>query len=262
MLNCITRGSGPPIVLLHGLGGALRHWQPMIDRLAPHFEVFALDLIGHGASPKPQAKYTLDFMTDSAIEWWRARGKGPAHLAGLSMGGAIAMRWAERAPDLVSRLTLVAPAGLGVPTDYRLWMAAVPWVGRRLYRENEASTRSFWKHACFDASVLSEEFLQGEIARAADPDDVRVLFSIMKYLPRAGPSLGFNLQWVKVPTLVTWGRQDPIISYHQARIAKALIRQARVVLVDRCGHLLPWEHPDRLLAEMLLLARRDDELGD
>ena len=223
----------------------------MLPRLSQQFQVVAVDLLGHGRSPKPTQHYGLDVVVRSVMDWWEEQGLGPPHLAGLSMGGAVAVRWAELEPDRVRSLTLVAPGGFGGPKDPRMHLIGVPILGPLLFRGKEATIRKFWSKACLDPALLTEEFLQAEIAHAQDPDCRRVLFSILRRFPRSGLSLWRELKTIRCPTQILWGREDPVISCKQGKLAAKLIPGARLVIVDRCGHIMPWEQPDRLQAEIL-----------
>ncbi len=106
-------GSGPPLVLLHGLLGSARNWQTAGTDLAAHFHVFALDLRNHGKSPHAGTMEYPEMMAD-VLGWLDAQGLARATLVGHSMGGKIAMLLACRHPERVERLVVVDIA----PRDY------------------------------------------------------------------------------------------------------------------------------------------------
>jgi pimeloyl-ACP methyl ester carboxylesterase len=101
-----STGSGPPLLLLHGLGGGLVDWEPQIAPFAARYRVIRLDVRGHGASDKRRGRYRVEDFTGDAIAVLRAAGAGPAHVVGLSMGGMIALQMALDAPELVRSLVL------------------------------------------------------------------------------------------------------------------------------------------------------------
>lgn len=101
-----STGTGPAVLLLHGLGGGLLDWEPQVPALASRYQVIRLDVRGHGASGKPAGPYRVeDFMRD-ALAVLDAAGAATAHVVGLSMGGMIALQMAVDAPDRVRSLVL------------------------------------------------------------------------------------------------------------------------------------------------------------
>ena len=104
---------GPAIVLVHGFGGDLNGWLFNQPVLAENHRVYALDLPGHGRADKDTAGLDVAGLAGVLADYMEAAGTGPAHLVGLSLGGAIVLRLALDQPDRVRRLTMLAPAGLG-----------------------------------------------------------------------------------------------------------------------------------------------------
>lgn len=102
------RGDGPPLVLIPGLGAPVKHFMPLADALAAHFRVLAFDNRGAGGTDKPDEPYSIEMMADDTIGLLAELGITKAHVAGISMGGRIAMELAVRRPDLVDRLALVS----------------------------------------------------------------------------------------------------------------------------------------------------------
>lgn len=100
-------GAGPPLLLLHGLGSCIPDWQPQIDAFAGQHQIIAIDIRGHGQSDKPPGPYSIAQFTADVIALLRHLGLGPVHVAGLSMGGMIALQMALDAPELVTSLTLI-----------------------------------------------------------------------------------------------------------------------------------------------------------
>ena len=109
-----TRGAGPPLVLIPGLASDVSEWGRIIDPLAEHFTVVALDNRGAGRTDKPDAPYTIEQMAGDASGLLRTIGVGPATVLGVSMGGRIALALALGHPDRVGRLILVSTGARGV----------------------------------------------------------------------------------------------------------------------------------------------------
>jgi 3-oxoadipate enol-lactonase len=102
-----TRGTGEPVLLIHGLGSSTRDWSPQIDALSKQFTVVAFDVRGHGRSSKPRGRYTVPLFTEDTIALIRELSLGPVHVVGISMGGMIAFQLAVTAPELVRSLVIV-----------------------------------------------------------------------------------------------------------------------------------------------------------
>ena len=113
-LHFESSGSGPPLIILHGLFGSLENWRSMTRRLSETFSVFALDQRNHGRSPHA-AEMSYELMADDLSEFMKQQNLKSAHILGHSMGGKTAMQFALRCPDLVDRLVIADMA----PKAYR-----------------------------------------------------------------------------------------------------------------------------------------------
>src|SRR3954449_8794034 len=94
-----TAGSGPPLVLLHGIANSSQTWEPVADRLAEHFTVIALDLLVHGASATPRGDYSLGAHASGARDLLTALGHEHVTVVGHSLGGGVAMQFGYQFPE-------------------------------------------------------------------------------------------------------------------------------------------------------------------
>ena len=108
-------GSGPPIVLIHGITASSVVWEPVAPRLARHHTVLAPDLLGHGQSAKPRGDYSMGAFASGIRDLVVSLGLGPVTVVGHSLGGGVAMQFAYQFPERVGRLALVSSGGLGRP---------------------------------------------------------------------------------------------------------------------------------------------------
>src|SRR5215212_968970 len=106
-------GSGPALLLLHGLGCDHTTWEPVIDALARRYTVIAADLLGHGLSDKPRADYSLGGYANGMRDLLTLLGIDKVTVVGHSFGGGVAMQFAYQFPERTERMILVAPGGLG-----------------------------------------------------------------------------------------------------------------------------------------------------
>ena len=254
------KGSGEPVVLIHGIGHRRQAWAPIFDQLAERYDVIAVDLAGFGESP--QYAKGLPYNMDNACadlagnfaEWGIER----PHVVGNSLGGAISLELAAR--GLVSSATVLSPAGffgrldrfqaLGTLTALRLFSQAPDFVlrlvartrlGRRLigyvlYTHPERFTA---EEAYGDAVALKRCRGFGGVARAG----LRYRFGSV----------------VDVPTTVAWGTKDRILPYSQAATAEQVLPDARHVPLPDSGHVPMIDAPDlilRLVHENIAEARK------
>jgi pimeloyl-ACP methyl ester carboxylesterase len=121
-----TAGSGPPVVLIHGMVNSSHHWRDVALRLADRYTVIAPDLIGHGDSATPRGDYSLGAHAAVIRDLLTAIGVGGATVVGHSLGGGVAMQFFWQFPQRVERLVLVSTGGLGREVSPLLRSAAMP----------------------------------------------------------------------------------------------------------------------------------------
>src|SRR3954467_9391629 len=119
-------GSGPPVVLIHGMINSSRHWQDVALRPAHRHTLIAPDLIGHGDSATPRGDYSLGAHAASIRDLLAAIGVDRATMVGHSLGGGVAMQFFYQFPQRTERLVLISSGGLGPEVSPLLRVAAVP----------------------------------------------------------------------------------------------------------------------------------------
>lgn len=238
-----TAGAGPPLVLLHGNGGDHRDFAAVVGRLGEHREVHAVDWPGWGEDAVDDDPTALDYAA-RLPGVLRALDGGPFVLVGNSVGGFAAIRAAAAAPELVRALVLVDPGGFtprwpGTVAVCRLigWRRLAPTMLRvlpRLYlrRTNE------WVTALRARAV----------DRSGDPARVRVFAALWRSFALPDHDARPAARAVTVPTLLVWGRRDPVLPWAiDGRRARRALPRAEVVTFA-CGHQAFAEMPDAFLA--------------
>lgn len=255
-------GEAPTAVYVHGLGGASTNWTDFAGQLAGTVDGFALDLPGFGRSgPSPTGEYTPAAHTRTLLaylETLAAAGRGPVHLFGNSMGGAISIAAAARRPDLVRTLTLISPA---VPDlrvrrddDPRAALLLVPGVAqlalRRLAQANSHARARAVIELCFgDPSRVPAH----RIDEAAAEIDERAGYAWGQHAFTASMK-GLIGSWftarpwhdlaaVTAPTLVVWGDRDRLVSPALAPRVAAIVPRARLLVLEGVGHVAMLEDP-------------------
>lgn len=242
-LHVADAGDGPALVVLHGLAASHHNWEHTLAAFADRFRVIAPDLPGHGRSAKPNAPYTTDFYAGVVRSLGRELGVREAIVVGNSLGGQIAVEVALQYPLWTRALVLAAPAG-GFVAGVRAfrWIVgagATPRVLRMTLPR--ALDRCFYdpsSAACAERRRLLDE----RLAHDDFPDFARAVARSLTGALAAGHQ---PLHRVSQPTLLVWGRQDRLVALSGSRRVTKEVPHARLVVLDRCGHLPMLEQPKR-----------------
>ena len=124
----VKAGSGPALLLIHGIGDSSDTWRPVVERLAEHYTVIAPDLLGHGRSEKPRADYSVAGFANGMRDLLSVLEVDRVTVVGHSLGGGVAAQFAYQFPDRCERLVLVGSGGVGRTVSPLLRVAAVPGV--------------------------------------------------------------------------------------------------------------------------------------
>jgi pimeloyl-ACP methyl ester carboxylesterase len=258
------------IVLIHGVGGWAENWRPVMAALASTGRrVIALDLPGFGQSERPRrVRY---FGPDEAfyprfvIAAMDVLGIERAHIAGNSMGGAVAYMTAVTAPLRTRSLVLVAPGGLGRDVAFFLRACSLPGFGlvARLPRPRGAA-REVLRTCFYDAARITPELYEEaeRYGNSSFPEFVRALSAGVGI---RGVRRSLRDAWVARsslyggPALVVSGREDFVLPLRHLADVHATLPQAQVALIERCGHMPQAERPEEFLAATLPFLERAEQ---
>jgi pimeloyl-ACP methyl ester carboxylesterase len=245
---------GEPIVLLHGLMSDSSTWDPAIRPLAEHgLRVIAPDLLGHGKSDKPRARYGLDFFATSLSELLTALGIPRATVAGHSLGGAIAVYFGRFHPAQLHRLVLVSSGGLGREVHVILRAATVPGASHILRAMVNERTAPMYRAPRLHRSLrLRPEAVVNlsRMGRALVSPDGRSAFftaarSVMYPLGQRGSMLDMGFLAPDVPTLIVWSEKDAIIPVSHAYAAHRRLPGSTLALLPGSSHEPHRRHAQR-----------------
>ena len=250
-MRYLVAGSGSPIVLLHGLGGAASNWVELAPGLARTARVIAPDLPGHGGSSPLAAVPNTNPFSDRVAGVLEREGVTGATVVGHSFGGSVALRLVMRHPDLVGAIVLAGAAGISSSrraAAYGLRLTALLHPGRRIAPYRRRIARSpFLRRVVFggwgaaDPVTLSASAVEGFLDGPARHSDT---LSAARVLVLEDPRS--ELDRVDRPCLVLWGARDTQVGVGDAfEYARRL--GARLRVVADCGHLLIGERPDACL---------------
>jgi len=250
-IRYFTAGSGPPLVLVHGLGGAAANWRLVAPALAEERRVIVPELPGHGGSGPLLAAPTLDPYAEAVLSVLEHAAALPAPWVGHSLGGLVALRAAVRRPEAVSGLVLAATAGISSAArraEAALTVLGLVQPGKLVGRHRRVVSRSrlgrtlafgWWgvaDPAGFDPE-MAEAFLAG-------PPQHTDTLSAGRALVRSDPRP--DLERVACPCLCLWGAADNWVPLADGMEYARRLRAPLRVIAD-CGHLLIGERPDAVL---------------
>jgi pimeloyl-ACP methyl ester carboxylesterase len=241
-IRYIVRGSGSPVILVHGIGEFLEVWWQNIKPLSEHYRVYAMDLVGHGLSDKPAVDYSLAFATEVASGFAQALGIERASLIGHSIGGVIAMTMAINFPEEVDKLVLVDSGGLTDEVSLLYRLCCLPLLGELLVMPTvKAGLRHGMKRAFYNPDRVTDEMVDKDYQFLKMAGAKRAILSIIRNgISLRGPNSGTvmvdKLHLIKLPTLLIHGAQDKVVPVKYARDACNLIPNARLKVIEECGH--------------------------
>jgi pimeloyl-ACP methyl ester carboxylesterase len=254
-------GSGPVVVLIHGITGSSDTWLDTIEELSEHHTVVAPDMLGHGESAKPRGDYSLGAYASGIRDLLAALGHDRASVVGHSLGGGVAMQMAYQFPERVERLALVSSGGLGREVNILLRASVLPGseivlplltarplmeltnavasvvgsLGLRPGADMEEMWRGFSSLRDVEARAAFIHTLRGII----DPGGQRVSATDRLYLA------------AEMPSLIVWGERDPVIPFRHGLRANEAMPGSRLVSFPKAGHFPHRDNPRRFTRALL-----------
>ena len=251
-----VEGTGPALLLLHGISGSSRTWRDVFPRLTDRFTVIAPDLMGHGQSEKPVGDYSLGAFASGIRDLLEVLGIDRASVVGQSFGGGVAMQLAYQHPEQCERLVLVDSGGLGREVNWMLRFLALPgseyvmpvlfpgfvrdW-GDSLFRTaNDRGIRlgrfaEMWSAYASLAEAENRQAFARVIRSVIDPGGQTVSAMDRLYLSKA------------IPTLIIWGDRDAIIPVSHAYAGHDAMPESRLVIIEGVGHFPQIEAPEQFV---------------
>ena len=254
---------GEPALFVHGLGGAATNWTDLMGLLAHRLDGEAVDLPGFGHSPPPASgRYRLSVHARAVVDLLDRRGRGPVHLFGNSLGGAVSTRVAAWRPDLVKTLTLVSPALPDLRpkrgSDPRLPLLLIPGVSsvaaRRLAAQSPQARARAVLQLCYGdpravhpqrlAEAAEEVGRRNGLSHSQDAFTLSLRGLVGTYLQRGPTGLWAQAATVRAPTLLVWGDRDRLVDPALAPRAARTFPDSRLLVLSGVGHVAQMEVPD------------------
>ena len=249
-------GSGPAVLLVHGITSSLRTWSKVVPRLAEAHTVIAPDLLGHGASAKPRGDYSLGSFASGLRDLLIALDQPRATVVGHSMGGGIAMQLAYQFPERVERLVLVNSGGLGREVSLLLRAATLPGAelvlpllfGSPLFRPAGAALGRALRVLGRRSDGDLEGMAHGVASLRRREAQRAFLHTARSIMDAGGQRVNATDRLylaASMPSLIVWGERDPLIPADHGRTAHAAMPGSRLELFAEAGHFPFNDDPDR-----------------
>ncbi len=247
--------SAPPIVLIHGFTHSLETWNGWAEALKPDYRVIRYDLLGHGLTgPDPNERYAPNERSAYLGEILSALEIETATIAGNSLGGLAAWRFAADHPDRVSALILISPGAYplnGVSNE----PAEIPAAMKAyLLTAPEAGVRASAELIYADASKITEDRLTVMRDMIRRQGNGEALIKSLEEFTLPDPTE--MLSRITAPTLILWGEDDIIIPIEQGRQIENAITDARLVSYPGVGHAAQEEAPAQTVADVVAFLRQ------
>ncbi|MCI0663149.1 MAG: alpha/beta hydrolase [Acidobacteria bacterium] len=234
-IHYLEAGSGPNVILLHGLGGDSSSWAQTIPALASKYHVYVPDQIGFGKSDKPILNYRVATLVDFLAGFFKKSGIEKATLVGNSLGGWAAAAFTCLHPEKVEKLVLVSAAGY---TPKR-------WGGKEftddlystLNPATAADLKQLYGMIFYNKTFLNDQFIEMSFANKLKRSDANTINAFIASFLRSEDSLDERVKKIKAPTLLIWGREDELTPLAIAEAFAQDIAGSKKVIIDKCGHI-------------------------
>jgi pimeloyl-ACP methyl ester carboxylesterase len=250
-------GSGPVLLLIHGIGDDSSTWDPVLDDLARDHTVLAPDLLGHGGSDKPRGDYSIGAYANGMRDLLSVLDIDRVTLVGHSLGGGVAMQFAYQYPERTERLVLVGAGGVAQSVTPALRAASLPLADLVLPMLR-------WPGVRFQTELVLRLLQQLDTGLGRDAEDLvrlvdalpdatsrsaflRTLRAVVDWRGQVVTMLDRCYLTAGMPTLLVWGADDMIVPVEHGRTAHAAMPESRLEVFERAGHFPFHSHPQRFL---------------
>lgn len=264
-----ANGEGqPPLILLHGFGTSIGHWRHNLQALSQRHTVYALDLLGFGASEKAAAPYDVAFWAEQVYDFWRQFVGQPVVLVGNSIGSLVCLAIAATHPEMVQGIVMINLPDSSV-LESPVWvkqaiataafcLTPVTWMAKTILTSpvvfNPAFRliRSSWflkfwaKQAYTNPAAMTEELLEILASPAFDRGAAAALRAMVTSRSKSGKALNAKtiLPHLDMPLLLLWGKQDMMVPPKLAPLFARYNPQIQFVEIDNAGHCPHDERPE------------------
>ena len=221
-MQCLRRGSGKPLLLVHGIGGSRQSWRPIFDTLAAEREVIAIDLPGAGATPPLPGEMSIRTLCAATTQFLRVEGLSGIDAVGSSMGGRVVLELARRGGVLGGVVSL-DPGGFWRGWERHAFYASI-WLSIRLVRLLQPAMPAIARHALSRTLLLAQFSARpGHLPAQVVLDEMRSFAAspsfdeLLRQLAYGEAQQGAPRGSIGAPLVIGWGRHDRVCFPRQAR---------------------------------------------
>lgn len=250
-----------PLILLHGFGTSIGHWRQNLAALSEDHTVYALDMLGFGASEKAPVSYKVNLWVDQVYDFWRTFIRQPVVLVGNSIGSLISLAAAARHPDMVQGIVMLSlpdpsvreeaiPAFLRPAIATLENLVASPLLIKTLFRivRRPNMVRRWAGLAYANSEAVTDELVDILVGPAQDRGSAQAFCAILKAMTSTqfGPSVKTMLPTLKMPMLLIWGQQDRMVPPAFARQFATYNPNLQLLNLANAGHCPHDECPEEV----------------
>jgi len=250
-----------PLILIHGFGASIGHWRHNLTELGQYHTVYALDMLGFGASEKAVADYKVELWVEQVYDFWRTFIGQPAVLIGNSIGSLVCLAAAVSHPEMVQGIAMASLPDpsireVAMPQFLRPIVSAIeriftsPLLLRSLFSvvRRPGVVRPWAAIAYANPAAVTEELVEILAGPAQDRGSAQAFCAILKAMisPRFGPSVQALLADLQIPMLLIWGQQDRMIPRSLARQFKEYNPNLQLLELENAGHCPHDECPEQV----------------
>ncbi|MEA2749985.1 MAG: hypothetical protein QOI41_4128 [Myxococcales bacterium] len=246
-MQFVLRGTGKPLLLIHGIGGSWRSWMPVLEPLAAHREVIAVDLPGFGASAALTGPTTIGTLADSVVDFMKANRLERVDAVGSSMGARLVLELARR--GVMGAVVALDPGGFWRAWERHAFYGSIA-VSIRLIRALQPVMPVLTRHAATRALLFAQLSAHpSRLPRRLVLDEMRsyaaspVFDELLRELAYGEEQRGAPRGSIEQPLVIGWGRRDRICFPRQAERALSRFPDATLHWFDDSGHFPHWDCP-------------------
>lgn len=256
----------PPIILIHGFGASIEHWRHNLPVIAQHHPVYALDLLGFGASRKADTEYSAALWTEQVHDFWQTFIGVPIILVGNSIGSLVALNATVTYPQMVQSLVMLSLPDVSVReemlpplvrplvTTMENFFASPILIKNLLKIVRKPNIIRKWAGVAYpNKNAITDELVEILSSPAYDEGAGQTLFRLSRSVRKVSfaQSVKELLPQVTVPMLLIWGLQDKMIPPNQARAIAELNTRLNLIELENIGHCPHDEDPEKFNALLL-----------
>ena len=258
-LHVNITGKGQPLVMLHGFGASSYSFSKIIPALSKHFKIYAFDLKGFGASPKPDDnRYSVYDQALLVDRYLKKHHVEKVILLGHSYGGGVALSLALMDPERFSKLVLIDSASYDQQLPKLIRWLKIPVLGKLGFYLIPATVevKESYKYAFYDNRKIPEDIVKEYAGNLYKPNARKVyLQTVENLIPEDLKETSRRYKTIQIPTLILWGADDIVIRKEKAYRLHRDIPHSQLKIIPRCGHIPHEEKPHetlRILEKFLL----------